>query len=120
MNNKLIYKRLADVVAILHWIVIVYLILGGGLQLLFPGYAIYHLIFVITVGLSQLIWLGCPLVALENALRAKYDPDTRYYGSFTYHALKKLGINVPPIVISLQMVVLFVITAGIVLVNNYH
>ncbi len=118
MDKKLLYKRLADAVAIFHWILIAYLISGLFFQIAFPWYAKIHLIIVATVGISQLLWLGCPLVTLENALRAKYDPSAKYYGSFTYNAFKKIGITLPPIVISLQMIILLIITAVIVLVTS--
>ena len=89
------YRLLANLVAVFHTTWIVILIGGIGLQFIFKWYRPIHLAVVTTTVVSQLIFLGCPLVALEQALRRQYDPDRSFIDSFVVHYLQKMfGIEV--------------------------
>jgi len=89
------YKFMADIVRIIHVLVIVLLVMGIWISDKYPPtYRLMNLIFILTTGLSQILFRGCPLTILENALRKKYDPTTTYPGSFiSFHLHNRLGIN---------------------------
>ena len=105
------YRKLANAVSVFHWIWVAILLGGISLQFAFQWYKPIHMIVLTTTIVSQVLWLGCPLVALENALRAKYDPKEMYYGSFICHYLKKrFGISMSPALITAQLVAMVVVS----------
>ena len=80
-----IYRILANVVFVFHWIWVAILLVGALMELPFPWYIpIHYTVLLITFG-AQRIWQGCPLTKLENALRAKCEPNKIYGGSFITH-----------------------------------
>ncbi|NTW13931.1 MAG: DUF2784 domain-containing protein [Candidatus Moranbacteria bacterium] len=113
------YRVLADAVEVFHWVWIVLMMAGIPLQFIYPPYAPIHLTIVTATIISQILWLGCPLVALENALRAKYDPRRTYTGSFVCHFLKKrFNITVSPLVIVIQLVLVAGISIVVLLTQS--
>lgn len=105
------YRKLANATLWFHCIWVAILLGGIPLQIALPWYKPVHMVVLTTTIASQLLWLGCPLVALENALRARYDPSVTYRGSFICHYLKKwFGISVPPALISVQLIAMLVIS----------
>ena len=106
------YRRLANAVFLFHWFWIALLLGGVFIQTTFEWYKPIQMIVVTSSVAAQIIWLGCPLVALENALRAKYNPDERYYGSFVCYYLRRwLGVKVPPILITATLVIIVATSA---------
>lgn len=110
------WKFLADLVFVSH-MVLVLILLGGsfailsGLYLQYPHLMRIHGIITAATLISQIIFLGCPLVTLESALRNKYrsKPST-YYGSFVVYFLMKLtGVKVPVILVTTGMYMIVVI-----------
>jgi energy-converting hydrogenase Eha subunit A len=82
----------------------------------YKWYDRYHIVVVTSTIVSQLIFLGCPLVALENALREQYDPKVKFYGSFICHYLKEyFGFQISPEYITLALVGIVAISALIFL-----
>ena len=105
------YQKLAKAVFWLHMIWITTLLGGIPISYFLPWFILVQMVVVTTTAVSQILWLGCPLVALENALRAKCDPAQTYSGSFICHYLKKrFGIKVPPIFITAQLIVVLVLS----------
>jgi hypothetical protein len=103
------YRIAATITMVFHWVWAALLLIGIPIQLAVPGYRPFHLAAVTVTILSQLLWLGCPLMALENAFRSKYDSRATYTGSFLCHYLRKwLGIRVPPWVFTVQLAGLWV------------
>ncbi len=49
-----------------------------------------HLCGIVYVGLLAILGKYCPLTILENILRAKYNPNLSYPGSFIVHYIEKL------------------------------
>lgn len=103
------YRKLANIVFWFHWIWVA-IILGSWITAaIFPWCRPIYLAVVTTTVISQVLWLGCPLVALENALRAKYDPSKVYSGSFICHYIKKqFGVRMSPLVITAQLAITMV------------
>ncbi len=82
----------------------------------YKWYSRYHWVVLTSTITSQLIFLGCPLVALENAFRAQYDPKTTYTGSFICYYLKEhFGFQFPPEYITLALVGIVLLSAFIFL-----
>ena len=76
-----------------------------------------HLCDIAYVGLLAVLRHYCPLTIMENALRAKYDPELTYPGSFIVHYIEKLVypdvnplvILIPTIFIAVFSIVVFII-----------
>ncbi len=111
-----VYRIFADFVFWFHWVWIA-LFLGGIVLLMkYKWYKRYHAVVLTSTIVSQVIFLGCPLVALENALRAQYDPKEEFSGSFVCHYLKEyFGFQIPPEYITLALVGIVTISALIFL-----
>ena len=108
------HRKLASAVRAFHLLWIVLMIVGIPLSILCDWYEPIHWVVIGTTIVSQIVWLGCPLSTLEQALRRKYDPDATYTGSFVCHYLRKrFGIEVPPIVVTLQLLVFVVVAIAI-------
>jgi|GEM_PF-3838014 len=112
MNGYLFF---ADFVFWFHWVVVAIIVVGGILIWKCPRltwFRILHLTTALSTVTSQLIWQGCPLVTLENALRRK-DGDLNhiYFGSFLCYYLKtKFGIEVQPETIIFGLVIVTIIS----------
>src|SRR3989338_5197326 len=99
------YRKLADATFYFHWFWIGLLLIGSILQFFLPFYRTIHLIILTITIIAQVSWHGCPLVTLENALRAKYDPNEKMHGSFlSYYIEKWFGIKIPPAIIAIQLI----------------
>lgn len=108
------YRKLANIVFWFHWVWVALLIGGGALQFIFPWYKPIQMVIVTVTITSQIVFLGCPIVALEKALRRKYDPSETYTGSFVCHYLKKwFGLDIPPVVIFILLIVLLAVSIAI-------
>ncbi len=86
----MIYRVLADIVVLIHFLWIVFLIFGGLLGVRYRAMKIFHvagLIFALVVQLSG--WY-CPLTDLEVWLKARYAPGLAYRGSFIMHYVEEL------------------------------
>ena len=102
------YKMLADLVFASHVVVIV-MMLGGGVLAAssfgqeHPGFRRFHVTFVVMVIISQILFLGCPLVELEYTLRHQYDPSIKPGGSFTVYLIRTLvGVTVPVVLVTIS------------------
>ena len=106
MSREVIFRTLANLTFFVHLVVIVILIGGvvgvtSGFYIEHPVLLRIHTAIVAVTAISQLLFLGCPLVTLENALRQQYAPETKYYGSFVvYLLLRFTGIKVPIVLIT--------------------
>ena len=111
-----VYRILADFVFWFHWVWTALLPVGLVLSMKYEWYRRYYAVMVMSTLVSQLIFLGCPLVALENALRVQYDPKAKFGGSFICHYLKEyFGFQIAPEYITLALVGIVAISALIFL-----
>jgi hypothetical protein len=86
----MLYKILADMVVLIHFLWILFLIFGA-----FPGAGnkavkILHISGLVFAFVSQVFGWYCPLTHLEVWLRAKHDPSLAYAGSFIIHYVEGL------------------------------
>jgi len=82
------YKILADIVVIIHFLWILFLVSGA-----FPGVKnkaikIFHISGLVFAFVIQIFGWYCPLTHLEVWLRAKHDPSLAYAGSFIIHYME--------------------------------
>lgn len=83
------YRLLADIVVLLHFAFILFVLLGGILLFWWPKLAWIHLPVAVYAILIE--WIGwiCPLTPLENWLRQK-GGETGYSGGFVAQYLLPL------------------------------
>lgn len=100
----MIYRILADLVVLIHFLWIVFLISGA-----FVGRKC-RLIKYLHIGglgfafLIQIFGWYCPLTHLEVWLRSKHEPSMGYRGSFIIHYVEKI------VYIELQSWIIFLMT----------
>ncbi|MFW6079781.1 MAG: DUF2784 domain-containing protein [Gemmatimonadota bacterium] len=82
----MIYSVLADVVLVLHFGFIVFVVLGGLLALRWPRAALVHLPAAAYGILIELFGWVCPLTPIENSLRRSAG-EAGYSGGFIEHYL---------------------------------
>ena len=106
-----IYRILANAIFVLHWSWVAFLIGISIVSLYFPWYRPIFAAAVIATVLSQIIWLGCPLMEVEYIFRRKYNPSETYKPSFVCYYLKKwFSINVHPALITAQLVAMLAVS----------
>ena len=83
-KNRMLYRFLADAVALFHLTFILFVILGGFLLLRWPKLAWLHLPAAVWGVLIELGGWYCPLTAIENALLRRAGM-AGYEGGFVSH-----------------------------------
>lgn len=86
----MLYRVLADIVVLIHFLWIVFLIFGALLGRKHRAIKIFHIggvIFALTI---QILGWYCPLTHLEIWLRRMHDPSLSYSGSFIIHYVEKV------------------------------
>ena len=113
------YRILANVVFVIHILVIVFMITNAALTItgFMADHPLYHRLSTVFVGMviiSQIVFLGCPLVALEYSLRRHYDPSIHYTGSFTVYLIEKLtGVTIPTLAVTIATyLIVAIVIAG--------
>ena len=116
------YKITADIIVVLHFIWIIFMLLGffltiyGFFRKEFFDWWLFrtlHLSGILFVGIITALRRFCPLTILENLSRARYSPDSTYPGSFIVHYIEKL---VYPDVNQIMLRVCTVLVAAFILV----
>ena len=122
----MLYRILADIIVIMHFMWILFMLVGFILTLcgffrkrFFDRWLFrtLHLLGIAYVSLLATMGKYCPLTLWENILRLKYDPDLTYPGSFMIHYAEKLVypdinpliIRIPTTFIAVFTVVVFII-----------
>ncbi len=82
----MLYRLLADVVVLGHFIFVLFAVLGGFLVLKWPGWAWIHIPAALWAALIEFAGWICPLTPLENLLREK-GAAARYNSGFIEHYL---------------------------------
>ena len=107
----MIYKILADMVVLIHFLWILFLFFGAFFGRRNKTIKILHLF-----GLAFAIWIQivgwyCPLTHLEVWLRLKHSPELAYTGSFIVHYVEKL------VYLELSRPLVFVLTVFLIAFN---
>jgi hypothetical protein len=92
---------LADVVVIIHFLWILFLLFGAAWSLRNVFIRIVHISGLIFALIMQAFDWYCPLTHLEVWLRSRHSPDIAYTGSFIVHYIEKIVyVEVPrPLII---------------------
>jgi hypothetical protein len=84
------YKILADIVVVVHFFWILFLIFGAFWGIRHKAAKIVHIAgLAFAVILNVFDWY-CPFTHLEVWLRARHDPALSYTGSFIIHYVEKV------------------------------
>ena len=100
----MLFKVLADITVLLHFLWILFLILGSFLGVRFKIAKILHITGLAFAFVMQIFGWYCPLTHLEVWLRIKHDPTLAYGGSFIINYAEKL------IYVQLSMTSIFILT----------
>jgi hypothetical protein len=93
------YKLTADIIVVLHFIWIIFMLLGffltiyGFFRKEFFDWWLFrtlHLSGILFVGILTALRKFCPLTVLENLSRVKHNPESTYPGSFIIHYIENL------------------------------
>jgi hypothetical protein len=96
------YKLLADLVVILHFLWILFLVFGALWGTRRVTVRILHLSALVFALIIQAFDWYCPLTHFEVWLRSMHDPDLVYSGSFIIRYIEKIVyVEVPRMVIIL-------------------
>ena len=116
----MISKILADIIVLIHLAWIVFMVVGFFLTLrgffhkaFFDRWVFrtLHLGGIVYVGSLAILREYCPLTILENTLRARYNPELTYPGSFImYYAQKFIYPDIRPVVILIPTFIIVVFT----------
>jgi len=122
----MLYKIIADIIVVLHFIWIIFMLLGffltiyGFFRKEFFDWWLFrslHLLGILFVGIITFLRRFCPLTILENLSRVKYDPESAYPGSFIIHYIESLvypDVNQTLLRITTILVSVFVLAVYIV------
>jgi len=78
------YRAAADVVLVLHFLFVVFVVLGGLLALRWPRLAWIHVPIALYGAIIEFAGFTCPLTPLENWLRQR-GGEAGYAGGFIEH-----------------------------------
>ncbi|MBU2498532.1 MAG: DUF2784 domain-containing protein [Proteobacteria bacterium] len=96
----MLYHYLTDLVILLHFLWILFLVFGFLLVLVRPKIAILHLGGLLFSFLLNVMGWFCPLTYLENYLRGLHDPGSTYLATFVArHAQRIVYPDLPEKVI---------------------
>ncbi len=116
----MIYKIIADIIVIVHFIFILFML--SGIVLTIAGFfrekyfkhwlfRTLHLCGILFVAILAILGKYCPLTILENLAMMRHNPDLAYPGSFIVHYIEELVYpNVDPMIIIIPTVILAVFT----------
>lgn len=103
----MLYKMLADVVVLVHFLWIAFLCFGPFLGKRNQAIKIFHVSGLFFALIIQVFDWYCPLTHLEVWLRSKHAPDLTYTGSFIIHYVEKIVyIDLSPTLILLLTLLL--------------
>ena len=86
----MLYKILADIVVLIHFLWILFLFFGAFWGIKNKGVKIFHLSGLAFAFIIQIFDCYCPLTHLEVWLRSKHFSTLTYVGSFIIHYVEKI------------------------------
>jgi len=107
------YKLAADLVVLIHFLWIVFLIIGSFIGRKYRIVKIFHIAGLGFSVIMQIFGWYCPLTHLEIWLRQRHDPLLTYHGSFIIHYVEKI------VYIQLSPVIIFVLTFILISISMY-
>ena len=86
----MVFSILADSVVFIHFLWIVFLIIGAIPGVRYPVVKIFHIAGLSFSIIIQIFGWYCPLTHLEVWLRMRHDPTLSYTGSFIIHYIEQI------------------------------
>ncbi|MBI4767597.1 MAG: DUF2784 domain-containing protein [Deltaproteobacteria bacterium] len=86
----MVYKILADLMVLFHFLWILFLFFGVFWGIRYKAVRLFHLFGLGFAFFIQLFDKYCPLTHLEVFFRAKQNPATNYSGSFIIYYMEKI------------------------------
>ena len=86
----MVYKILADIVVLIHFLWILFLFFGAILGVRNRAIKIFHLSGLAFAFIIQVFDWYCPLTHLEVWLRSKHSPTLAYAGSFIIYYVEEI------------------------------
>lgn len=87
---KVLYKISADIIVLLHFLWIMFLIFGVFIGRRYRWVKVFHIAGMGFAIIIQVLGWYCPLTHLEIRLRQMHDPSNSYSGSFIINYLQKI------------------------------
>lgn len=84
------YKVLADIVVLIHFLWVAFLIFGAFLGVRNRAIKIVHISGLVFAFIIELFDWYCPLTYIEIWLKSRYEPAIAYAGSFIIHYIEKV------------------------------
>jgi hypothetical protein len=110
------YKISADIVVLLHFLWIIFLIFGAFIGRRYKSIKIFHIAGMGFAVVIQIFGWYCPLTYLEVWLREMHDPSQGYRGSFIINYVEKLVyLQLPGKTIFIATILLVLLSAWIYL-----
>jgi hypothetical protein len=117
----MLYRLAADGVVLVHFLWIVFLIIGAFIGKKYRTVKIFHITGLCFAVIMQIFGWYCPLTYLEIWLRQKHDPSLSYSGSFIIHYIEKIVyIELSPWIIFILTLILVSISAYLYFVRSKH
>ena len=113
IRMQMFYKIAADIVVLLHFLWIVFLIFGAVIGKRYKWVKNFHIGGMTFTLIIQIFGWYCPLTHLEFWLRQMHDPSLTYSGSFIIHYVEKV------VYINLSMRTIFIMTVALLLINAW-
>lgn len=107
------YRIAADLVVLVHFLWILFLICGAFIGRRYRLVKIFHMSGLGFAVIMQIYGWYCPLTHLEMWLRQKHDPSLTYSGSFIIHYIEKV------IYIQLSPGIIFALTLTMIVVSGF-
>lgn len=109
----MLYKLAADFVVLIHFLWIIFLIIGAFIGRKYLLIKIFHITGLVFSVIMQIFGWYCPLTHLEIWLRQKHAPLLTYRGSFIIYYIEKV------VYLQLTPVIIFVLTIILVSITVY-
>jgi len=109
----MLFKILADIVVLIHFVWILFLFLGGFWGVRNKAVKIFHISGLFFALLIQIFDWYCPLTHLEVWLRSKHSPTITYTGSFIIHYVEKI------VYIEISRYLILIFTVFLVGINSW-
>ncbi len=109
----MVFKVLADITVLLHFLWILFLMFGFVLGVRYKIAKILHIAGLAYAVVMQIFGWYCPLTHLEVWLRLKHDPSLAYGGSFIINYAEKL------IYVQLSRTSIFALTIVLIGINAW-
>jgi hypothetical protein len=86
----LIYRLMADLVIVIHFLWILFILFGFLLALKYQSVVFIHMVGLVFTLILNIGGWYCPLTHLEIHLQRQSSPDSLYIGSFITHYLERI------------------------------